>query len=155
MTLLEKSTSTLSSFTTDAANRIVQNSGEGNGLEAWRLLHSEYNPTSSMRRVSILQQVLNPARCERVEDLGPAPERWLSKKRQYEMSTDGLATLVAAMSRLMSVMFANEDEGFQELYDRLLACSRTQQSIRMSESKETTEKDDPMDFDAISKGKSK
>ena len=25
----------LASFTTDAANRIVRNSGEGNGLEAW------------------------------------------------------------------------------------------------------------------------
>ena len=32
----------LVSFTTDAANRIVRNSGEGNGLEAWRRLHSEY-----------------------------------------------------------------------------------------------------------------
>ena len=30
----------LVSFTTDAANRIVRNSGEGNGLEAWRRLHS-------------------------------------------------------------------------------------------------------------------
>ena len=36
------------SFTTDAANRIVRNAGEGNGLEAWRQLHSEYAPTSSM-----------------------------------------------------------------------------------------------------------
>ena len=35
------------SFTTDGANRIVRNSGEGNGLEAWRRL--EYDPTSSMR----------------------------------------------------------------------------------------------------------
>ena len=59
------------SFTTDAANRIVRNAGEGNGLEAWRRLHSEYDPTSSMRRVAILQ----------VEDLGGALEDWLSKKR--------------------------------------------------------------------------
>ena len=34
------------SFTTDRPNRIVRNSGEGNGLEAWRRLHSEYDPTS-------------------------------------------------------------------------------------------------------------
>ena len=45
----------LVSFTTDAANRIVRNSGEGNGLEAWRRLHSEYDPASSTRRVAILQ----------------------------------------------------------------------------------------------------
>ena len=38
----------LVSFTSDAANRIVRNSGEGNGLEAWRRQHSEYDPTSSM-----------------------------------------------------------------------------------------------------------
>ena len=34
----------LVSFTTDAANRIVRKASEGNGLEAWRRLHSEYDP---------------------------------------------------------------------------------------------------------------
>ena len=52
-------------------------------------------------------------------------------------------------------MFANEDEGFQELYDRMLAYSSTKQSIQMSESKKTTRKDDPMDVDALSKGSGK
>ena len=157
------------SYTTDAANRIVRNSGEGNGLAAWRRLHSEYDPTSSMRRVAILQQVQNPPRCQRVEDLGSALEDWLSKKRQYEILTDRNGrpcqasddSLVAAMFWLTpknleeTVMFANEDEGFQELYDRLLAYSSTKQSITMSESKRQTREDDPMDVDALSKGKSK
>ena len=137
----------LVSFTTDAANRIVRNSGEGNGLEAWRRPHSEHDPTSSMRRAAILQQVQNPPRCQRVEDLGVALEDYDS--------------LVAAMFRLMpksleeTVMFANEDEGFQELYDRLLAYSRTKQSIQKSESKKSTKKDDPMDVDALNKGAGK
>ena len=127
------------SFTTDAANRLVRNSGEGNRLEAWRRLHSEYDPTSSMRRVAIPQQVQNPPRCQRVDNLGIALEDWLSKKRQYEMFTDRNGrpcqasddSLVAAMFRLMprsleeTVMFANEDERFEELYDRLLAYSST------------------------------
>ena len=153
------------SFTTDAANRIFRNSGEGNGLEAWRRLNSEYDPTSSMRRVAILQQVQNPPRCQRVEDLGTALEEWLSKKRQYEMFTDRNGrpcqasddSLVAAMFRLMpknleeTVMFANEDEGFQELYDRLLPYSSTKQSIQTIESKKPTRKDNPMDVDALSK----
>ena len=78
----------LVSFTTDAANRIVRNSGEGNDLEVWRRLHSEYDPISSMRRVAILQQVQNPPRCERVEDLGPSLEKLPSKKSQYELFTD-------------------------------------------------------------------
>ena len=34
-----------------------------------------------------------------------------------------------------TVMFATEDEGFQELFDRLLACSSTKQSVRMSKIK--------------------
>ena len=55
-------------------------------------------------------------------------------------------SLVAAMYRLMpksleeTVMFANEDEGFQELYDRLLAYRSTKQSIQMSESKKSRDK---------------
>ena len=52
-------------------------------------------------------------------------------------------------------MFGNEDEGFQELFDRLLAHSSTKQSIKMSEIKRETRRDDPMDVDAFSKGKGK
>ena len=52
-----------------------------------------------------------------------------------------------------TVMFTNEDEGFRELFDRLLACSSTKQSVKMSESKRQTRRDDPMDVDALSKGK--
>ena len=98
-----------------------------------------------------------------------ALEDWLSKKRQYEMFTDRNGrpcqasddSLVAAMFRLMpksleeTVMFTNEDEGFQELFDRLLAYSSTKQSFQMSESKRPTRKDDPMDVDALSKGSGK
>ena len=98
----------LVSFTTDASNRIVRNAGEGNGLEAWRRLHSEYDPTSSMRRVAVLQQVQNPPRCQRVEDLGSALEDWISKKRQYEMFTDRNGRPCQA-----SAMFTKEDKGFQ------------------------------------------
>ena len=39
-----------------------------------------------------------------------------------------------------TVMFANEDEGFQELYDRLLAYSSTKQSIQTIESKKPPRK---------------
>ena len=101
--------------------------------------------------------------------MGAALKDWLSKKCQYEMFTDRNGrpcqasddSFVAVMFRLMpksleeTVMFANEDEGFQELFDRLLANSSTKQSIQMSESKKPTRKDDPMDVDALSKGKSK
>ena len=68
---------------------------------------------------------------------------------------------MAAMLRLMpksleeTVIFTNEDEGFQELFDRLLVYSSTKQSIHLTESKRPTRKDDPMDVDALSKGPGK
>ena len=46
-----------------------------------------------------------------------------------------------------TVMFTDEDEGFQELFDRLLAHSSTKQSVKMSGSKRPTRKDDPTDVD--------
>ena len=154
----------LISFTTDAPNRIARNAGEGNGTEAWRRLHGEYDPTSCTRRVAVLQQVQNPPRCQRVEDLGSALQDWLSKERQHEMFTDRDGrpcqaqddSLVAAMFWLMpksleeTVMFTNEDEGFQELYDELLAYSSTKQSVKVSESKRRAR-----DVDALSRGKTK
>ena len=51
-----------------------------------------------------------------------------------------------------TVMFTSEDEGFQELFDTLLVYSSTKQSVK---SKRQTRRDDPMDVDALSKGKSK
>ena len=76
----------------------------------------------------------------------------MALKRQYEMFTDrngrpcqaSDGSLVAAMFGFLpksleeTVVFANEDEGFQELYDRVLAYSSTKQLITMSESKKTT-----------------
>ena len=139
------------------------------GLEAWRRLHSVYDSTSSMQRVAILQQVQNPPLCQRVEDLGSALEDWLSKKRQYEMFTDRNGrpyhtpdgSLVSAMFRLMpknleeTFMFTNEDEGFQELFDRSLAYSSTKQWVKMSERRRQPRRDGLMDVDALDKGSRK
>ena len=133
----------LVSFTTDAANRIVRNSGEGS-LETTA---QRVRPDTVLETRGDTAASQNPPRCQRVEDLRTALEDWLTKKRQYEMFTDRNGrpcqasddSLVAAMFRLMprsleeTAMFANEDEGFQELYDRLLAYSSTKQSITMSE----------------------
>ena len=70
-------------------------------------------------------------------------------------------SFVAAMFMLMpknpeeTVIFTNRDEGSQELFDRLLARSSTKQSVNVSENRRQTRRDDPMDVDAHSKGKSK
>ena len=85
--------------------------------------------------------------------MGPAFEEWLSKTRHYETFTDRNGppcqasddSLMAAMFRLMPKSLeelASEDEGFQELFDRLLAYSSTKQSVRMSEIKRQNRRDD-------------
>ena len=77
----------LVSFTTGEANKVVRNAGS-DGVEAWRRLLNEFDPTSAMRRVVILGMVHNPPKCQKIEDLGTCLEDWLSKKRQYEEFTD-------------------------------------------------------------------
>ena len=68
-------------------------------------------------------------------------------------------SLVAPRFRLMpksleeTVMFTNEDEGFQDLLDRLLTYSSTKQSVKMSEIRKESRRDDPMDVDALRKSK--
>ena len=131
----------LVSFTTGAANRIVRNSGEG------RRLHSEYDSTSSMRRVAILQRRRNViVRCSRTGTDGPARHLTTALWRPCSSMPKSLEE---------TVMFTNEDEGFQELFDGLLACSSTKQSIKSSEIKRQNRRDDPMEVDPWRKGKRK
>lgn len=165
----------LIAFTTGDSNKIVRNAGSDAGLEAWRRLHNEYDPTSAMRRVTILGLVQNPPKCEKVESLGAALEDWLAKKRQYEEFTDqqGRAcrisddSLMAAMYKLMpssleqQVMFHSDDyDSFEDLYDRLVSYASTKHSLKMTDrpvgAPKKSESSAPMDVDALTrKGKGK
>ena len=73
-------------------------------------------------KVTILGHVQNPAKCDKIEDLGQALEDWLTRKRQYEEFTDRAGnqcrvsedSLMAAMYKLMpksleeTVMFKSD-----------------------------------------------
>ena len=167
----------LVSFTTGDANKVVRNSGT-DGLEAWRRLHAEYDPSSSMRRVAILGLVQNPPKCRTVDELGGALEQWLSRKRQYEEFTDkdgaqcrvSEDSLMAALYRLMpesleeAVMFRAEDyPSFSDLFDKLSSYASTKHSLYLSRREQSgsgggasSSKKDPnaMDIGAVGKGKS-
>ncbi|CAE7484287.1 unnamed protein product, partial [Symbiodinium sp. CCMP2456] len=162
----------LIAFTTGDSNKIVRNAGSDAGLEAWRRLHNEYDPTSAMRRVTILGLVQNPPKCEKIENLGSALEDWLAKKRQYEEFTDQRGrpcrisddSLMAAMYKLMptsleqQVMFhSDEHDSFEDLYDRLVAYASTKHSLKMTDKPVGSRKAEtatPMDVDAlVPKGK--
>ena len=164
----------LVSFTTGEANKVVRNSGD-DGLECWRRLNSEYDPSFSMRRVAILGLVQNPPRCKSVDELGSALESWLTKKRQYEEFTDrdgnpcrvSEDSLMAALYKLMpesleeAVMFRSEDyPSFNDLFDKLTSYASTKHSLFLtkrdlqSHSSSSAKKDpDAMDIGAMSKGK--
>ena len=139
----------LTSFTTGTANKVVRNAGDGNGLEAWRRLHSECDPKSSIRRTVVLGQVQNPPKCSSVEQLGLMLEDWLEKKKQYESFTgkDGKPctvsedTLIAALYRMMpasleeAALFGkNEDEEtFEDLFDKLSSYANTKSSLQVKD----------------------
>lgn len=167
----------LVAFTTGDANKIVRNSGP-DGLECWRRLHVEYDPTSSMRRVAILGLVQNPPKCKSVDELGQALADWLGKKRQYEEFTDRNGSpctvsedsLMAALYRLMpssleeAVMFRAEDyPSFSDLFDKLSTYASTKHSLFLTQRDlgggggRSSNKPDPnaMDVSAMAKGKGK
>lgn len=165
----------LVSFTTGEANKVVRNSGT-DGLEAWRRLSNDYDPSSAMRRVTILSAVQNPPRCQSIEELGSCLENWLSKKRQYEefSDADGVPckvsddSLMAALFQLMpslleeTVMFKSDEFAtFDALFDRLSSFATTRHSLQISKrdigSGGAHKKRDPdaMDVSALSKAKGK
>ena len=47
-------------------------------------LHNEYDPISSMRRVTIFGYVQNPPKCDKLEHPAGVLDEWLAKKRPYE-----------------------------------------------------------------------
>ena len=120
------------------------------GLEAWRRLHSELRPhvvhatrgdPSAGSEPTALSASRGSGICAGGLALKVTSIRADRNGRPSQASDD---SLVAAMFRLMpknleeTVMFTNEDEGFQELFDRLLTYSSTRQSVKMSESKRQT-----------------
>ena len=54
---------------------IAQNSGRGNGLEAWRRLLRRHRPSTGWRARSMPRSVLNPGRC-RFSELHAMLEKW-------------------------------------------------------------------------------
>ncbi|CAK9035105.1 unnamed protein product [Durusdinium trenchii] len=55
---------------------LVRSAGKGKGLEAWRRLCKRFDPSTGGRRRALLRSVLNPNRCNKVEELSAAVENW-------------------------------------------------------------------------------
>lgn len=72
--------------TDDEAWNLCQNSGRGNGLEAWRKLTRRYDPATGVRRRNLLRSVLRCGRCK-LEGLNGALEEWEARISRYGRSS--------------------------------------------------------------------
>ena len=85
--LVQQLHAALSQLTDGESFDITQNSGAGNGLEAWRRLHRRYDPATGGRKRVLLRSIIDPGRC-RIDDLGSALERWEELVVRYERRRD-------------------------------------------------------------------
>ncbi|CAE8624736.1 unnamed protein product [Polarella glacialis] len=126
----------LISFTTGDANKIVRNSGSDQGLEAWRRLNNEHDPTSSMRRVSILGQVQDLPRCEK-DSLMAAMFKLLPKHLQKQL-----------------LFRTDEYTTFEDFYVKLTSYASTKHYLRMQDrpvqvGRSSNKDPDAVDVDAL------
>ena len=63
---------------------IVRSSGKNNGLEAWCRLVRRFDPSTGGRRRTMLRHILNPQKCNKLEDLSNTIELWEEQLRLYE-----------------------------------------------------------------------
>ena len=79
--------SALRSMTEGTPFTYVDNAESGNGLEAWRTLHSKYDPATGGRKKAMLNALIRPQRTT-YEQLSGAFERWKTLRSRYEQKKD-------------------------------------------------------------------
>ena len=72
----------------------VDNSPSGNGFEAWRALHRQYDPSTGGRKKVMLNALIRPDRAG-YEQLAGALERWKALRVRYERKKDQLGKRTA------------------------------------------------------------
>ena len=76
----------LVSLCRDEALTIVRNSNKGFGLDAWRRLCREYEPTTDQANLRLLKRVLQPPQ-QSIDNLRMAIETWEREYREYHERT--------------------------------------------------------------------
>ena len=162
----------LVAFTLEQANKIVRNGGEGRGLECWRRLMTEYDPSSAIRRIALLSKIQQPDKAL-VTNLSVVLEEWLTDKNEYEKITDRNGdpcrvsedSLIAAMHKIApaelekTLFFGAEEDSYESLYDKLstYAGSKKAASLAAGSRSAAVSKDsfgrsnDPMEVGALDK----
>jgi hypothetical protein len=76
----------LVSLCRDEALTVVRNSAKGQGLDAWRRLCREYEPTTDQANLRLLKKVLQP-RQQTIDTLRSSMETWEREYREYHDRT--------------------------------------------------------------------
>ena len=63
---------------------IIRSAGKNCGLEAWRRLVRRYDPSTGGRRRTMLRHILNPQKCQKLDDVSNTDEVWEEQLRIYE-----------------------------------------------------------------------
>ena len=88
----------LVSLCRDEALTIVRNSAKGHGLDAWRRLCKEYEPTNDQANLRLLKKVLQPKQ-QNLDTLRTAIETWEREYRLYcERTTEDLSDSVRRLT---------------------------------------------------------
>jgi len=80
-----------------AAFEIVKNTGQNNGLDAWRRLSRKFDPNNPQANLALLKRVLHPKQAS-LESLQAAIEQWEYDHRTYTEKTK--ETLSDSMQRM-------------------------------------------------------
>lgn len=67
---------TLSYLLEGESESILNNAGDGNGLDAWRKLQQRFDPKSNARDLVDTQKIIRPPQCKSLNDVLPALEKW-------------------------------------------------------------------------------
>ena len=162
--------SILVQITEGEANDIVCNSS-GQGLEAWRKLARRYDPLTGGRIRNLLRFIINPGRCT-LNDLQGALERWEEQVNKYTSSQDksgkrrelpedikmaALESLVPSDLENHLQMNATKFEDYLTMRTEVIRYVEAKAGAKVKDVKiqqhDKTRDGDPMDVDALMKGK--
>ena len=99
------------------AEAILTNSGDGNGLEAWRRLQQRFDPRSNARDLVDTQRIIKPTPCKTMQEVLPALEKWEDSLRQ--MNDANRPPEMMMMAIVIGMMPAKLQDYLQDLEERI------------------------------------
>ena len=108
---------TLSYLLEGEAESILNNSGEGHGIEAWQRLQGRFDPRSNARDLVDTQLIFRPPQCKSFNEVLPALERWGESLRR--MNDRNRPSELIKMGVVIGMCLGKLQDHLQDLDDRI------------------------------------